>query len=375
MDNWHLMNTSVNELFQTSIESGASKLKRFGPMTLQERTEYLNYAPIMIATTLEFKAKDAEGNDTTLWDALDTTGKLKEGYTSDFDEVQLIQRIKRTIEMTHGDYNNALELKKTVSGRAISQFRTWMLEGFANRFEEQKPDWDLSYGMSETFVRKGRYKSYTKGQLTTAGAILGTTFLPGIGTAVGAGIGYLSGKFVGLKSEQSSIGDVLFTIKQLGRKLLYRKTQFDQAGYAKEDAANMRKNMTELYMLMGLAGITLLLRASIDDEEKKKDVKVTNFLINQMTRLQTDISFYTNPMEAEKLVQNIVPMMSLGQEAGQWFTDVAKLNNEDEEDDYFQAPSPFEGSSKVAIRSLKFVPFANAGLKVVSSGSQIFADK
>ena len=40
--------------------------------------------------------------------------------------------------MNHGDYNNPLKVKATFTGRAMSQFRTWMFEGFANRFEAEK---------------------------------------------------------------------------------------------------------------------------------------------------------------------------------------------------------------------------------------------
>jgi hypothetical protein len=363
MDKWHLMNTSNNEMFQTSTQGSIGKLKRFAPMTLQERTEYLNYAPVMIATLMEFKATNPQGEETTLWEAFDHNGEIKEGYKTDFDEVKLIQRIKRSIEATHGDYNNPLKIKRTVAGRAVTQFRTWMFEGFANRFEAEKPDYDLSYGMSETYIRKGRYKSYTQGQLSVAGAALGTTFLPGVGTILGAGGGYLVGKFFGLQTKENTLADTLFTLKQLARKMVFQKTNFDSR-FDKVDAANMRKNMTELYVLMSVAGLALLIRASIDDEEKKKDVKVANFLLNQMTRLHTDITFYTNPTEAEKLTQTAVPMAKLVDEVGTWFMDVAKLFDDDHENDEFQAPSPFEGYNKAVVHGARLIPPFSAVVKL-----------
>jgi hypothetical protein len=109
MDKWNLMKTSNQEMFNTSQKSSMSKLKRFGPFSLQERSEYLNIAPIMIAVMMDekFTAKDTNGNEVNLWDAYDTnTGELKEGFTTDVDEVRLVQKIKRIIEMNHGDYSN-----------------------------------------------------------------------------------------------------------------------------------------------------------------------------------------------------------------------------------------------------------------------------
>ena len=167
MDKWDLMQTSNKELYETSADSSFSKLKRFGPFSLQERSEYLNIAPIMVAVMLDekFTAADPDGNTVSLWDAYDTTtGELKKGFTTDVDEVKLTQKIKRIVEMNHGDYNNPLQVKQTIAGRALSQFRTWMFEGFANRFEAEKVDYALSYGLDEPYIRKGRYRSYTAGQ-------------------------------------------------------------------------------------------------------------------------------------------------------------------------------------------------------------------
>jgi len=322
----------------------------------------------MIAVMMDFKAKDSDGNEVDLWEAFGPDGKLKEGYTSDVDEVRMIQKIKRIIEMNHGDYNNALQVKATFAGRALTQFRTWMFEGFANRFEGEKVDYALSYGLSEPYVRKGRYRSYTKGQLTTTGAALGTALLPGIGTALGAGAGYLVGKFAGLDTKENALSDTLFTLKQLARKLMFKPTKFDDRFNA-TDAANMRKNMTELYIMMGLMGVALLLKGMVDDDDEK-DSMVTNFLLNQTVRLRTDVGFYTNPLEFEKLTKTAVPMAGMVQDVSELFSDVSAHLNEDE-DDVFQS-GPFKGTPKWLIHAGELVPGPAQGIKLYRTSNTVF---
>lgn len=368
MDDWDLLQTSANELYDNSNKSSLSKLKRFGPFTIQQRSEYLNQAPIMIAVLMDMKAKDPEGNDVSLWEAMGQDAKLKDGYTTDADIPKVIQKIKRISEMTHGDYNNQLKIKSTALGRAASQFRTWMFEGFASRFEGEKVDYTLSYGMDTPYIRKGRYRSYTAGQLTTAGASIGTMMLPGIGTVIGAGIGALAGKIGGMKTEYSAVEDTLFSLKQFARKLMFMKPDYESK-YSQVDAANMRKNMMELHLMLGLMGIALLLKAGMDDDDEKD--MTANFLLNQTIRLRTDIGFYTNPLEFEKLTKTAIPMASLVQDSYELVGDVQKYFNDDNSDDVFES-GPFKGDAKAAVHAGELIPGPAQAIKLYRMGSTIF---
>jgi hypothetical protein len=376
MDQWDLLQTSNKELFDMTNKSTLSKLKRFGPYSIQERSEYLNIAPVMVAMMMEFKAKNADGEPVSIWDAYGSDGKLKEGFTAEdvngepFNETKMIQKIKRVVEMNHGDYNNALAVKATFAGRALSQFRTWMFEGFANRFEKEKRDYALSYGMSGTYIRKGRYRSYTKGQLTATGATLGTMFLPGIGTAIGTGAGYLAGRMFGMSTDENVFSDTIFTLKQLARKLAFQKTQFGEK-FNEVDAANMRKNMTELYIMVTMMGIGLLLKGLSDDDDEKENMFAINLLLNQTTRMQTDIAFYTNPLEFEKLTKTAVPLAQLIQGVHKVGQDTFKLFNEDKEDDVFKS-GPFKGESKLYIHSSELIPLSTAMIKLHRYGTTVF---
>jgi hypothetical protein len=368
MDDWDILQTSANELFDNSQKSSLSKLKRFGPFTLQQRSEYLNQAPIMIAVMMDMKAKDPQGNDVSLWDAMGQDAKLKEGYTTDVDIPKVIQKIKRISEMTHGDYNNQLKVKSTAVGRALSQYRTWMFEGFANRFEGEKVDDMLSYGMDEPYIRKGRYRSYTMGQLTTAGIGIGTMMLPGIGTLIGAGVGIIAGKLGGMQTQYSAVEDTLYSLKQLARKLMFMKPDF-KGRFSEVDAANMRKNMMELHIMLGLMGLGLLLKATIDDDDE--DQMLTKILLNQTLRLRTDIAFYTNPLEAEKLTKTAIPMASLVQDCYELISDIKKNFDDDPENDYFRS-GPFKGHAKWAVHSGEIIPGPVQVIKAYRTGSTIF---
>jgi hypothetical protein len=373
MDKYNLLQTSNKELYDTSQKSSFNKLKRFGPFTLQERSEYLNYAPVMIATMMNMKATNAEGKKVELWEAYDTDGKLKEGFTTDVDETQMVQKIKRIIEMNHGDYNNALQIKATVAGRAVSQFRTWMFEGFANRFEKEKVDYALSYGLDEPYVRKGRYRSFSAGQLVATGATLGTLFFPGIGTAALAGAGYLGGKIFGLQESENVLSDTLFTLKQLARKLMFKPTKF-QDKFNAVDAANMRRNMTELYILMGLTAFMVLLKGLViddDDEEKNGDKAfMAKFLFNQATRLSTDITFYTNPIEFDKLTKTAVPMAKVIDDSYIIFKDMKAFLDDEEDNDVFSSGA-FKEESKLKIHLGEFIPGTAQAIKLYRLGDRV----
>tara|TARA_R110002074_G_scaffold308863_2_gene479608 strand:+ start:7684 stop:11823 length:4140 start_codon:yes stop_codon:yes gene_type:complete len=366
MDKWDLLQTTNKELFDMSNKSAAGKLKRFGPFSIQERSEYLNYAPVMIAIMMNTKAKDPDGKDVGLWNAYDVNGKLKEGFTAAnvdgkaFDEIKMVQKIKRTIEMNHGDYNNPLLIKATVGGRALSQFRTWMFEGFATRFETEKTDYALSYGMSKPYIKKGRYRSYNQAQLSITGATLGTMFIPGIGTAVGAAIGHFAGKYtstVKSKNQGNAIDEVLKTLKHLGRKLIFSKQRHDDFNedFSEVDAANMRKNMTELYLMITLTGVGLFLKALLSGDDEDEEFLITSFLLSQTTRLQTDIAFYTNPLEAEKLTKTAIPAVGIIADARTWFQDVVKLFDEDPKNDVFQSGT-YKGKSKAWVHFSEMLP-------------------
>ena len=116
-------------------------------------------------------------------------------------------------------------------------------------------------------------------------------------------------------------------------------------------------------------GLALVLKGMVDDDDEK-DSMVTNFLLNQTVRLRTDVGFYTNPLEFEKLTKTAVPMASMVQDISELFGDIgAHLNDED--DDIFQS-GPFKGTPKWLIHAGELIPGPAQGIKLYRTSNTVF---
>lgn len=268
------------------------KLEWANPYSIQSRTEYLNQAPIMISILMDTKIKVKQGEEEkemSLWDAFTPEGTLKEGIQ--VNEKLLFETkgiIDKVIKFTHGNYdpNSPIMFKRKFIGRALSQFRIWAFEGFSERFRGNIRDRQLkNIQTGENFVdRRGRYGAYVK---------------------------YFQkhNKLFGLEAT------FMLTYKLLG-KLVGIKTNFDaeiDEKFDATDAANLRKNLTELVIYGMLFSMMLLLKSDIDDDDdkNKKERAAYFFMINQIGRLNTDIAFYTSPIAFERLTRNAIPAFSI----------------------------------------------------------------
>jgi hypothetical protein len=282
MDNWNILQTATKELFKNplNIEIGKSG-KWLTPYNLTERTEYLNQAPIMIAMMMN-KELDTIKGKVSMWEAFDINGEWKSEYGEKPVEAikWLRHKIDQTNYMNHGDYGSPLRIKNEFKGRALSQFRTWMFEGIATRFENEKEDTLLG-------TRKGRYISLVS-YFKAVGASKGTiNVVKGILNNISFGT-----LFGGLTFDEDVNGTSLKEV----------------------DAQNMRKVMSEVVMLIGIYTSYLMLKAvgsNLDDEDDKYSKYALNVLVNQGVRLKTDILFYTNPSEFKNLLRDLIPAASL----------------------------------------------------------------
>jgi len=328
MDSFDVLKDATNELYESTTQSGLKNRVKFAsPYNLQARSEYVNQAPMMIALMMNKPVTGKDGKEYTLWEAYDENGDVKENFELDQDlldnyKVQLDQLIKSA----HGNYDpdSPLLAKQKIMGRALTQFRTWMFEGFSNRFESEKFDSLLGY------TRKGRYVSLYE------------------------------------TVKESPAANLLFTAKQLVRKLTFRATKFDEK-FSEVDAANMRKNLTELVIYMNLLGIGLLLKSMAGDDEDKNKFLI-NYTLNQMLRLQTDISFYTNPASFESLTKNSVPALGLINDAGQWIESATLLMmGEDEIKGGINS-----GDSRFLRETMQSLPFGTQVYRNISASRQVF---
>jgi hypothetical protein len=232
---------------------------------------------------------------------------------------------------THGNYTDPLKIKATVIGRMAMQFRTWIPEMYEARWGSEKEDLILGENV------KGRWRS--------------------ISTLRGS-------EFNG--NQFSALDNSIYTMGQLCKKLAFMNTDFEGRMSA-ADAANMRANLMELHFLVGSIIMCLILGAGFNDEEKKR-FRI-NALINLLSRQQSDIAMFANPLEAEKLSKNFLPITGVLADLGKiaWAAK-QELSGKGE-----YTNGTYKGMDKLAVNIIKNTPVANQALRVYQYGKEKIA--
>lgn len=244
------------------------------------KTEFVNVVSMATAMMRNIPVKNDKGEVSNLYEAFDNNGNIKEGWKlseemSDSDFLaEVAIRIRRIKHKTQGNYGDKLKGKEHLFGRMIFQFRTWMPEMYNARFGKSDYDPILKKEI------KGRWRS--------------------ISTLMGS-------EFEG--NQFTAAENVIHTLKQLGKKILFMRTSFD-GRMSESDAANMKANLMELHFLLGTMLLMLVLRAAVDDDDEKRNFTF-NMLINLTTRMQNDILVFANPMTFEEINKNVLPVMGV----------------------------------------------------------------
>jgi hypothetical protein len=253
--------------------------------------------------------------------------------------------------MNHGNYDpdSLIKFKRHFAGRAISQFRTWMFQGFAERFKGEFTDYQLTNRLTgEEFIkRKGRYRSY------------------------GAYWAYYQ-ENNGMMGIGAVFNATYQLLRKLGGPIFGTKTTFDEIvgdQFTEVDAANMRKNMTEIATYMFLLAFTAAMKAGLDDEDDPAKKFAYYFLINQLGRLGTDIMFYTNPVDFEKLTRNAIPAFSLVLDASKVINDVGTLMSGGSD---ILKSGPDKGESRTWRDFKRLIPGPAQLQKLKTSGSLLY---
>ena len=84
-----------------------------------------------------------------------------------------------------------------------------------------------------------------------------------------------------------------------------------QRGISEVDAANMRANLTEIYMLISTIGFGLALKALMEAGDDDDNDKTTRFALNLVNRVQTDLLMYISPIEFERILRDPIPLSSV----------------------------------------------------------------
>jgi len=357
MDRLDILQVPTSELFKASVGNVSGKFQKLTPYHIVQRTEYFNQSPLVIARLRNTFITDKNGNKSSVWNALDESGNLLEDFKTDEnmqwetgigdDITQFKLAMEDIIRQTHGDYSNLsrMRVKKYALGRAATQFKTWLPEAINSRFGNERTS--LLTGVTT----KGRYRSYSSGGAAIFGAAIGTIIMPGIGS----GIGFALGKYLGKNETDMSFGqDLVFNAKQLVRKLMFQKTNFDEK-FSEVDAAMLRQNMQELQILLMLFTSYILAKLFLFDDDDEKDSMrriAHNVIVNNLLRQSADLELFSNPFQMSNFAQNAVPMLKLLDDTANLFNATGKLVIGEDE---YEA-GPYSGESRFKHKIAKFVP-------------------
>jgi len=317
----------VNDAAYGSTSKSKSKLK-FGPYELQRRSEYFVQNMNMVAMMLNTKVKNLKGVETSLWEAYDDKGEWKTeeyGENKDWDgdinnehdlkkHKAFRNKLKAVNSRVHGNYDpNDLKLaKKTVLGRFGLQFKSWLPEAVATRFEPATYDENL-----------GRW---VKGSWRT--------------------VGHLG--FMG-------------TLKAFAKIATRSKTGLNHLSPV--DQENVKKAFSELswYLTIIMAGIVA---SGLGDDDEEKSIPRT-LLLNQLNRLQGDVEFFMSPSSIKRTISDPVAAIKVYTDATKAIGAAVSFVVQDEEDKGITG-------EEATLKIMKAFPVLNQVPSTISAGAQVY---
>jgi hypothetical protein len=337
MDKFNVVMDSKNELQKSSVKTYASKFSWMLPHELNQRVEFINQSPIMIAMARTVKVKDKNGKEAMLWEAYNSDGHLKPEFQTEEnienwenltgeEYLKFKQKLSKAIVLAHGNYDElrGMMIKNNSAGKALMMFKTWIPMQLYQRFAVEQDDIQ-----SGTQGFKGRYFSYGAATAGLHGAIAGLAMFGPLGGLVGWGVGAIGGGIAGTDSGVGMLKETLEATKSLAKKMfgmpvnllagrqlinVGNKDFSDWVGkgsFTEQDAKNMRANMADITIQLAWLALILAVKGMFwDDDDKPKDPdRVThNILINRLMSLSSQGSMYINPVALFKSVvqQNAV---------------------------------------------------------------------
>lgn len=333
MDNYDIMAESGKEYNSLIGKDITERLKWLSAFNVNARTEYINQAPLMLVVFDKTKFEH-NGQEYSIYEGFDDAGEWKTDEFGAYPEETIRKAVLKTkalIQRNHGNYNpmSPILAKRSSLGRLLLQFRTWMLDGIRVRFFDK----DGRYDPILDATVKGRYISaYDTFRTDWKGASLGLAL-------------QVLRNFVPFKNAFGLNSSPM-------EKFLNGNENIKDY-----DVANMKRMAMELNLFIGMYLTVLALRmiaGEWDDDDSKK--YAVNLLLNQGTRLRTDILMYINPMEAKKLIQDPVPSMKILSDFGKFREAVTKTIIDGSPE--YEA-GMYEGHNRILRTFMNQLPIAN----------------
>ena len=326
MDRYRILQDASNELQKASTKTTFSKFKKLSPYEGTRRTEYLNQTPLMIAILLDQKIVSKNGEESNVWDAMDSEGKLLEDFKTE-ENVQNWENangetyndfsslITKTIVNAHGDYD---QLRGNVAsefilGKALLMFKRWMARQFYQRFGKEQID--LEAGVTDF---KGRYRSHTAATGAIHGGVIGfaglSLFGAGpLGLLIGGTGGLLLAKLYGANTTLPLLKELTIVSKEImmnlariptntitGKATLKDINLDTLEGLKMRDVKNLQSNLIDISITLGWTALLLFSKALLwDDEDDEDSVRrqTHNLLANRFMQLAGQSAQYINPVD------------------------------------------------------------------------------
>jgi len=301
-------------------------IAKFSPYELQRRSEYFVQGQNLVARMLNEKVKTKEGKTTSLFEAFDENGEWRtdvygdnKGWNGNINNEEDLKDFKkfqnRLIELNkivHGNYDpNSFPLaKRYVFGRFALQFRSWLAESLKRRFADE------TYNEQLGRPTKGFYRTISENP-----------------------------------------------------KLFLKQALMNKEGLShlsSVDQANLKKGFVEMIVVLGVMGAGLLIKSMADDDDDDK--MATNLLLNQIYRLESDMTFYISPSSFNRILSNPIPAIRT-------YLDAEKALSSSF--DYVLQSSDLDGRKKMSSEDvfykwIKVFPFINQTAKFKTQAEKVF---
>ena len=332
---------SVERLNEISTNLASNKtLKNQGwkkyadGLILMKKSEHFIMMVRLIAMLGHYKLPDG----TTYLDAFDRkTGEIK-GLSKD-EQVDFWLKTHRMYDRDQGDYRNSILYQNSLLGSEGMLRKRWM------------PEWIISQ-------IGGRVDDYTT-NTTMGGKVRALAHL------------YKMYADQGLFGYAKATGD-------LGRnillKLIFQPTDFNKievngVKLDEVDVKNMRRNMTQIMLLLGTIGVVLALKAMISEDEKDEYNKMLSiFWLNKLNQMSADFEGVADPSMWTNLVQNGFPVLKFYADFGKFVK--ASANVVTGGDDEIHTGSHV-GGSKLINAAMSITPGLSSIKSTYTSAKQI----
>ena len=230
-----------------AVRQGFNKLRMY---EIQRSSEYFVYGQGVVAVLLNEKV-----NGKSLWEQMGEDGVIDiDGYRpGEQKHTDLMNKIDQMNKRIHGNYdpNSPIAVKKTLFGPLIMQFRSWLPEAVATRFETEKYDPHLDRTV------KGTYRTMFSKEFMRNFKAMMPMLLPSWA------------RTKGMDTMNAEISEV--------------------------DQENIRKFGASLRQYLQVMILISVLRALKDDEDDEESIRMLNFGLNISDRVENDLALFGRP--------------------------------------------------------------------------------